>query len=81
VLKHNIHKNRQMHWSIVIDLTLITACAYGIYYTVDNLVESVSTTYNPNFSLVKIGWVIILAGLVLLVPTLMLIIRFIRKPT
>ena len=70
-----------MHWSIVIDLTLITACAYGIYYTVDNLVESVSTTYNPNFSLVKIGWVIILAGLVLLVPTLMLIIRFIRKPT
>ena len=65
VLKDNIRKNRQFHWSIVIDLALIAISAYGIYYSVDHLVSWVSTTNNPVFSFAKIGW---FSGLLMVLP-------------
>lgn len=65
VLKDNIRKSRQFHWSIVIDLALIAISAYGIYYSVDHLVSWVSTTHNPIFSFAKIGW---FSGLLMVLP-------------
>ncbi len=65
VLKDNIRKNRQTHWTIVIDLALIGICAYGIYYSVDHLVNWVTTTHNPIFSVAKIGW---FSGLLMVLP-------------
>ena len=65
VLKDNIRKNRQFHWSIVIDLALIAISAYGIYFSVDHLVNWVSTTNNPVFSFAKIGW---FSGLLMVLP-------------
>lgn len=65
VMKDNIRKNKQTHASVVIDLLLIGVCAYGIYYSVDHLVEWVSTTNNPIFSVAKIGW---FSGLLMVLP-------------
>ena len=65
VLKDNIRKNRHIHWSIVIDLALIAISAYGIYYSVDHLVQWVSTTNNPIFSVARIGW---FSGLLMVLP-------------
>lgn len=65
VLKDNIRKSRSIHWSIVIDLALIGVAAYGIYYAVNNLVEWVTTTNNPIFSVAKIGW---FSGLLMVLP-------------
>ena len=65
VLKDNIRKNRQIHWSIVIDLALIAISAYGIYFSVDYLVDWVATSHNPIFSFTKIGW---FSGLLMVLP-------------
>lgn len=65
VQKDNIRKSKQTHWSIIIDLAIIGVCAYGIYYSVDNLVNWVTTTPNPIFSVAKIGW---FSGLLMVLP-------------
>lgn len=65
VLKDNIRKDKSFHWSIVIDLAIIVACAYGIYFSVDHLVEWVSKTHNPIFSFAKIGW---FSGILMVLP-------------
>jgi cation:H+ antiporter len=65
VQKDNIRKNKQTQGSVVIDLLIIAICAYGIYYSVDNLVEWVSTSNNPIFSAAKIGW---FSGLLMVLP-------------
>lgn len=65
VMKDNIRKNKQTHWSIAIDLAIIAVCAYGTYYSVDNLVTWVTTTNNPIFSVAKIGW---FSGLLMVLP-------------
>jgi cation:H+ antiporter len=65
VLKDNIRKQRSTHWSIVIDLALIGLAAYGIYYSVDQLINWVTTAESPLFSLAKIGW---FSGLLMVLP-------------
>ncbi len=65
VLKDNIRKSRSIHWSIAIDLALIAVSAYGIYYSVDHLVQWVTTTHNPIFSFAKIGW---FSGILMVLP-------------
>lgn len=65
VLKDNIRKNRSTHWTIVIDLALIGLAAYGIYYAVDHLVDWITTSDNPVFSVGKIGW---FSGLLMVMP-------------
>ena len=39
ILKNNVRKNRGFHWFIVVDLALIAISAYGVYYSVDYLVD------------------------------------------
>lgn len=65
VLKDNIRKSRSIHWSIVIDLALIAISAYGIYYSVDHLVQWITTSHNPIFNVAKIGW---FSGLLMVLP-------------
>lgn len=65
VQKENIRKNRQTQGSVVIDLVIIAVCAYGIYYSVDHLVEWISTGNNTVFSVAKIGW---FSGMLMVLP-------------
>ncbi|MFH2133686.1 MAG: sodium:calcium symporter [Pseudomonadota bacterium] len=65
VLKDNIRKNRSTHWSIVIDLALIGLAAYGIYYSVDHLINWVSSAESPLVSFAKIGW---FSGILMVLP-------------
>lgn len=73
VLKDNIRKNKSFHWSIAVDLLLIAASAYCVYFSVDNLVEWVSTTKNPLFSFAKIGWV---SGILMVLPNAFLALYY-----
>ena len=65
VLKDNIRKNKAFHWTIVIDIVIIAASAYCIYFAVDHLVEWVSKTENQFFSFAKLGW---LSGVLMVLP-------------
>jgi len=65
ILKNNVRKNRGFHWSIVLDLLLIGAGAYGIYFSVDFLVEWVSHARNPYIGIKDLGW---LSGALMVLP-------------
>lgn len=65
ILKNNVRKNQGFHWSIVLDLLLIGISAYGVYYSVDYLVEWVSHTKNPYIGAKDLGW---LSGALMVVP-------------
>ena len=56
ILKNNVRKNRGFHWSIVLDLALIAISAYGVYYSVDYLVDWMSYTKNPYIGVKDLGW-------------------------
>ena len=65
VLKDKIRKNKTFHWTIVIDLLILAASAYCIYYAVDHLVAWVSKAESPIFSFAKLGW---LSGALMVLP-------------
>jgi cation:H+ antiporter len=73
VLKDNVRNDKEIHWSIVIDLLLIAASAYCIYFAVDHLVEWVSKTKNPIFSFAKIGW---FSGILMVLPNAFLALYY-----
>ena len=75
ILKDNIRKNKAFHWSIVLDLLIIAASAYGIYFAVDHLVEWVSKTESPFFSFEKLGW---LSGGLMVLPNAFLAMYYSR---
>ncbi|HEX5363627.1 MAG TPA: sodium:calcium symporter [Gallionella sp.] len=75
VLKDNIRKNKGFHWTILIDVALLAASAYCIYYAVDHLVAWVSTTESPYFSFAKLGW---FSGLLMVVPNAFLALYYTR---
>jgi cation:H+ antiporter len=65
ILKNNVRKNRSFHWSILLDLLLIAVGAYGIYYSVDYLVEWVSTIKSSWIGVQDLGW---LSGALMVLP-------------
>ncbi len=73
VLKDNIRKNKGFHWSILIDMAILAASAYCVYYAVDHLVTWFSTTQNPYFSFAKLGW---FSGLLMVVPNAFLALYY-----
>lgn len=75
VLKDNIRKNKAFHWSILIDVAILAASAYCIYFAVDHLVRWFSTTGNPYFSFAKLGW---FSGLLMVVPNAFLALYYTR---
>lgn len=65
VLKDKIRKSKSFHWTIVIDIVILAASAYCIYFAVDHLVEWVSKSENQFVSFAKLGW---LSGLLMVLP-------------
>lgn len=75
VLKDNIRKNKAFHWSIAIDIALLAACAYGIYFAVDHLVAWVVHTDNPIFSPSRLGW---FSGMLMVLPNAFIALYYAR---
>jgi cation:H+ antiporter len=65
VLKDKIRKSQSFHWTIVIDMAILAASAYCIYFAVDHLVAWVSKSENQFVSFAKLGW---LSGLLMVLP-------------
>lgn len=73
ILKDNIRKSKSFHWSLVIDLALIAASAYCIYYSVDHLVAWATRPENQFFALQKLGW---FSGLLMVLPNAFLALYY-----
>jgi cation:H+ antiporter len=73
VLKDNIRKSKAFHWSILIDVALLAASAYCIYFAVNHLVHWVATTESTYFSFAKLGW---FSGLLMVVPNAFLALYY-----
>ena len=75
VLKDNIRKNKGFHWSLLIDIVLLGASAYCVYFSVNHLVDWVSTNNSPYFSFAKLGW---FSGLLMVLPNAFLALYYTR---
>ncbi len=65
ILKNNVRKNRGFHWSILLDLVLIGVGAYGVYFSVDFLVDWVSHVKSAYISAKDLGWI---SGVFMVLP-------------
>jgi cation:H+ antiporter len=75
VLKDNIRRNKAFHWSLLIDIVLLGASAYCVYYSVDHLVDWVTTNKSPYLSFARLGW---FSGLLMVVPNAFLALYYTR---
>lgn len=75
VLKDNIRKDRTFHWLLLIDIALLGVAAYCIYFSVDHLVEWVTTNDSPYLSFAKLGW---FSGLLMVIPNAFLALYYTR---
>lgn len=75
ILKDNIRKNKTFHWTLLVDLALIAASAYGIYFAVDQLVAWMSNSENQFLSFSKIGW---FSGVLMVLPNAFLALYYSR---
>jgi len=75
ILKDNIRKNRPFHWSIMLDLSIIAASAYGIYFAVDHLVGWVSRAEGEYINFAHLGW---LSGALMVLPNAFLALYYSR---
>jgi len=73
ILKDNIRKDKTIHWSIVIDLAIIAASAYCIYFAVDHLVAWVAKAQHQFFSFTKLGW---FSGALMVLPNVILALYY-----
>jgi cation:H+ antiporter len=73
ILKNNVRKNRSFHWLIVLDLLLIGTGAYGVYYSVDYLVDWVSHAKNAYIGVQDLGW---LSGALMVLPNAFIAIYY-----
>jgi cation:H+ antiporter len=75
VLKDNIRKDKAFHWSLLIDLVLLGASAYCVYFSVEHLVDWVKTNNSPYLSFARLGW---FSGLLMVVPNAFLALYYTR---
>ena len=75
ILKDNIRKNKPFQWSIIFDLLLIAASAYCIYYSVDHLVEWISTANYQYINISQLGW---LSGVLMVLPNAFIALYYSR---
>lgn len=75
ILKDNIRKNKVLHWSIVLDLLIIAASAYGVYLAVDHLVDYISKSDGRIFNFAHLGW---LSGVLMVLPNAFLALYYSR---
>lgn len=69
VLKNNIQRGRSLHWNIFLDILLVLASAYVIYYAIESLVSWISMNKSGIFVFSNLGW---LSGLLMVVPNTLL---------
>jgi cation:H+ antiporter len=65
ILKNNVRKSRSFEWTILIDLILIGIAAYGVYFSVNFLVDWISTVKSPYIGAKDLGWI---SGALMVVP-------------
>lgn len=65
ILKNNVRKSRSFQWTILIDLVLIGIAAYGVYFSVNFLVDWLGTVKSPYIGAKDLGW---LSGMLMVVP-------------
>ncbi len=75
VLKDNIRKDKIFHWSLLIDIVLLGASAYCVYFSVNHLVDWVTTNKSPYLSFAKLGW---FSGLLMVLPNAFLALYYTR---
>ena len=75
ILKENIRSNKAFQWSIVFDLLLIAVSAYGVYYSVDHLVEWISKVDSQYIDVTQLGW---LSGILMVLPNAFIALYYSR---
>ena len=75
ILKNNIRQDREFHWSIIFDLLLIAVSAYGIYFSVNNLVDWVTRAQGTIFNFAHLGW---LSGVLMVLPNAFIALYYSR---
>ncbi len=73
VLKNNVRRNHSFHWTIVIDVVLVAASAYGVYLSVDHLVTWISHAKGSVFSQTNVGW---LSGALMVLPNALIALYY-----
>jgi cation:H+ antiporter len=73
VLKSNVRQRREFSFSLVTDLALIVAGGYGIYLSIEQLVNWIQTASSGNFFFSKMGW---LSGILMVLPNAMLALYY-----
>lgn len=69
VLKNNVRQGKSLSWMLPFDLVLLAAGAYGIYVSVDWLVQWVANTAQSGFIKGHLGWV---SGWIMVLPNAVL---------
>jgi cation:H+ antiporter len=65
VLKTNVRQNRSLPWTVVADGVLLVVGAYGVYLSVQGLVEWIARSQTGLLSVQHLGW---LSGWLLVLP-------------
>ncbi|MBI3848935.1 MAG: sodium:calcium symporter [Verrucomicrobia bacterium] len=73
VLKNNVRQNKSFHWTLFLDLALLAVGAYGIYVSVNWLVDWVSHIQTGFISAKRLGW---LSGWLMVLPNALLALYY-----
>jgi cation:H+ antiporter len=79
VLKSNVRENRTLPWSLALDMALLLIGGYGVYVSVDGLVNWLGQSQTGFFQVQHLGW---LSGWLMVLPNagLALYYGWRRKP-
>ena len=72
-MKNNLRKNRRIKKRVFLDFIIIAVCAWGIFSSVDNLIEWVSNNGKGLFSKENLGF---LSGLLMVIPNAFLAVYY-----
>jgi cation:H+ antiporter len=73
VLKHNIQRGRSLHWSFMIDFSLVILGGYLVYKAIDRLIAWIPKTGPGWLVFSNVGW---LSGLLMVIPNALLAIYY-----
>jgi cation:H+ antiporter len=65
VLKHNVHRGRSMHWSMIVDMFMVFGAAWAVYTSIDGLVAWIPKDGMGFFVFRNLGW---LSGFLMVLP-------------